>query len=402
MQWRPAQRRSRMSRKCVAIRKLGAVTCARRTRAARPSGARQPFSSGMPLLRCVPPAPCGAGRCGRALQKERCASGVGSSRTRHRRKITHRLLHLVWVLLLNVGTRPCAAQDAVPRLVLTEVGSTRLPGGLAVASAALGAGDSWVAWSGRQPGILLRDSARVRRACTASEPVAAGFTSNGSVQLVDAASRTIRVLDESGQCVSVHHLSTTAEVVGGALVGDDWILATVNRFGQSALLRVSASGNERNIPVQEHSVAARMRLRLSSLVTHRNGVLLSAMRWPFQWDALDSLGHVVASGRPFSHDSVLADWPRAPRRVNLVGLTTLDLGEGYLQLIADPRSDLRLLALYAEDGRIARTSVLQTPFGLLAANPSSHTLLALRRSDEVEVVVYHWRWEPAHNLEEER
>jgi hypothetical protein len=61
-------------------------------------------------------------------------------------------------------------------------------------------------------------------------------------------------------------------------------------------------------------------------------------------------------------------------------------------MFADPRSDLRVIAIFDDDGRLIRTRAFSVPFGVLATDPHTRTLIALRRLNGLELVVYAWRW----------
>jgi len=120
------------------------------------------------------------------------------------------------------------------------------------------------------------------------------------------------------------------------------------------------------------------------------------MVWPFEWVALDTTGRVtlraraiaITSGR--SLDTTFVEW---------VGLPVVPLDRGFLQTLADPRSDRRILVLFGKHGQVLRQTGFGVPFGILAALPERRLLLALRRTDLTEIVTYRWDWRNSVSLE---
>jgi hypothetical protein len=76
----------------------------------------------------------------------------------------------------------------------------------------------------------------------------------------------------------------------------------------------------------------------------------------------------------------------------LVSLGTLALDHGYLQTIADLKSDLRVLVLYDTDGRVIRQSRLDVAIGMQYSIPARRLLLAAVRTNESQLIVYQWHW----------
>jgi hypothetical protein len=72
----------------------------------------------------------------------------------------------------------------------------------------------------------------------------------------------------------------------------------------------------------------------------------------------------------------------------------MPLDRGYIQTIADLRSDHRTLLLYAADGRFIRSSQLEVPMAVVSTDPQSERIIAVRDVGRQEVAVYKWRWRP--------
>ncbi len=73
-------------------------------------------------------------------------------------------------------------------------------------------------------------------------------------------------------------------------------------------------------------------------------------------------------------------------------MPALLLDSGFVQTIADLRSDRRSLLLFGSDGRFIRSTQLDIPMAFVSADPMAHRLIALRDIDERELVEYRWRW----------
>lgn len=76
----------------------------------------------------------------------------------------------------------------------------------------------------------------------------------------------------------------------------------------------------------------------------------------------------------------------------LLGTGIFALDSGFIQILVDPKSDLRLVVRYAQNGAPEAVESLSTAFGILDTEPACKVLLALRRTDRLELVWYLWRW----------
>jgi hypothetical protein len=78
----------------------------------------------------------------------------------------------------------------------------------------------------------------------------------------------------------------------------------------------------------------------------------------------------------------------------MLGLAVFALDTGYIQLLADPKTDLRAMLVYAPDGSLTHVTTIDTSMGILSTDPTEHELLMIRRTDKLEIVRYSWRWVP--------
>ena len=117
------------------------------------------------------------------------------------------------------------------------------------------------------------------------------------------------------------------------------------------------------------------------------GTLVSSRRFPFSWSLGDDAGSGAAvAGRIPAADAGLYEgaW---------LGAGVFALDAGFLQVLADLESDRRHLILYDASGARVRRYEMDVAFGILATSPGSRRLLAVRRTDRVELVTYSWTWE---------
>jgi len=132
-------------------------------------------------------------------------------------------------------------------------------------------------------------------------------------------------------------------------------------------------------------------LSRTHLTAADSGVLTSSVHWPFRW-SLHHQSHKDVVGLPFVRDTVIREGQDSVLATNLLGLPTFPLDHGYIQLLTDPTSDLRVLTIYDEEGIRKRAVVINAAIGVLATHPSSRQLLMLRQTNHREIVLYGWRW----------
>ena len=99
-------------------------------------------------------------------------------------------------------------------------------------------------------------------------------------------------------------------------------------------------------------------------------------------------GRTLVRSRPFTADTVITGVSDTVVSSELVGMATHAIDKGFIQLLADPRSDLRVLVVYGPDGRTFRRATIGVSLGLLDFEPVATHVLALRRTDTLELVTY--------------
>lgn len=76
-----------------------------------------------------------------------------------------------------------------------------------------------------------------------------------------------------------------------------------------------------------------------------------------------------------------------------VSLPLIPLDKGYIQVLANLRSDQRLLIRYGIDGEQRATRELDAPVGLLGSLVSQRLIVGIRDlGSRTEAVMYRWQW----------
>ncbi len=118
------------------------------------------------------------------------------------------------------------------------------------------------------------------------------------------------------------------------------------------------------------------------------GIIVSSRHYPFAWSAAADGGDRTAAGSiPAGNETYYASDP-------WVGTGVFALDSGFVQVLADLASDRRHLVIYDSSGAFTRRRVIDVPFGILDTSPYRRQLLAVRRTDRVEILTYEWTWQP--------
>lgn len=158
----------------------------------------------------------------------------------------------------------------------------------------------------------------------------------------------------------------------------DWILG-INDAGEETFRIDAAALRSRSI----HPSRA-------YLTSYGDTVVASSLEWPFNWVLVGPDGDVsTPRSVTLTDDRSLAEsvderW---------VGLRTVMLDSGFVQVLAERGTERRALVLFDCTGVARRVSHVEGFIGPLDANPENRRLLMLRRTDELELVVYEWEWE---------
>lgn len=186
------------------------------------------------------------------------------------------------------------------------------------------------------------------------------------------------------------------EVVSGDLVDGQWVvvgrpLAPDSRDEGVLLRELKGDVPGRFEVVMNYSEGVTdVRLSADSV-----GMIISRPQQPF--------GGFVTNGRGEITKNIFADSVAlamvSMARVSWQALPLIELDRGYLQTIADRRSNRRAILRFDSRGRVTRIQLLEAPLALLEGGLPSGALWGARRAGEIEVVQYRWRWVGARNVE---
>lgn len=291
------------------------------------------------------------------------------------------------------------------RLAMTESGKHVLPAHVFVRGGALSPrGDASLFWSGDTVWIASARHAEVHAVCRerVRAPLGAAFVSTPPagrapvIEIIDGGvegedePRLIRFSD--GQCRATvwsgpdpnQPLARDANgwvFVGGtgpgAPNGTPTTRVSLVRGGGTPF---SPSGVD--LPIAWSDSAA------ISVSTGPRGIIVSSRHFPFVWSTAADGGARPVTGRvPAGNEPYYASDP-------WVGTGVFALDSGFVQVLADLASDRRHLVIYDSSGAFKRRRVIDVPFGILDAAPDRRQLLALRRTDRVEILTYEWTWQP--------
>jgi hypothetical protein len=305
-------------------------------------------------------------------------------------------------ILIGIGfTSGTGAQvqmhDRPTHLVLTVQRTVALPDGSRIAGAAISPSGSLVLWARGLPGLfVIQENARARM-CTSTvkAPIAGSFEDDSTIDVLDMAGPAAYVLNLAERRCTLAISLHVGQLLGGARSGGSWIVGDIGKAGAIEIGRVGRTGLVTHLVRSTGAAGDPFSLARAFARPLRRGVLLASVQWPFRWTALSMTGHVIRRSAGMLAPNARAVLPSpADSLINWLGLPVLALDQGYIQTIADPRSDRRIVVRYREDGSPVAAHALDVAMGFLASNPATHQLVALRRTNHTDLVIYHWHWAP--------
>jgi hypothetical protein len=94
---------------------------------------------------------------------------------------------------------------------------------------------------------------------------------------------------------------------------------------------------------------------------------------------------------PSAVASLVAETDGAAVEPYMISLPGLRLSNGYLQVLSDLRSDMRVIVTYDTDGRVVRSRRIDAPIGFVLSTPHVNRLVAVRAIGAPEIVLYRIR-----------
>ena len=294
---------------------------------------------------------------------------------------------------LGAGASSMAAQG-MPVLTLREVSAIPIPASLDITSGKI-LNDSTVAFLSRLQRtvwVLSRSSAHAVCARDLTSPVALGVR-DGLVAVLDADHRLVSQLPDSKvRCRSQPVALDTSDTVTDAVaVRTGWVLAVRSRDARSWIVRLDADGRELRRSSVTGASGDAFSTSQSLLSTAGDSAIFASTVWPFRWAVVGRAGPAAIQHSPLRS----AGSPTArtfPATKEWVGLRTVPLDSGFLQVLAERSGERRAMVLYDRQGRLHRVSEMTAILGVLETVPSSRRLLMLRRTGEPELVLYEWGW----------
>jgi hypothetical protein len=269
---------------------------------------------------------------------------------------------------------------------LQEESATRLPAGVVPSGATLGDDGAFVVWSRESSLVVVhRNGARATLCPGLSvHPVGAAFVAGDSTVEIMAATGDSSALDAlvargTSPCSVAYRVPDEGRVLSAARCGSGWVLGVQLPAGRGRLVGLDSAGRRR-WTLSDSSTGSPLNASRSLMAAGRAGIVVSSLAHPFRSAHIDCAGRVQVL--------LEAEADATPARQAWVGLRALQLEEGYLQVLADPRSDRRRLVAFDRRGRVVRGVDLDVAFGLMASSPDGKFVLAYRRTDVDEVVRY--------------
>lgn len=273
---------------------------------------------------------------------------------------------------------------------LRQTASLIVPAGFEVSGAALSQNGALVFWSRESKAVRWSDGRRIRELCLGIDlnPLAAAFNERSKkIEIVDAQTGRIYQADAGGSCRVKYTLGRAGPVHAAAYArGPGQWFGLMKRDGRTLVVVVQPDGRRGQlrlpyIPEQD--------LVVTHMTASRAGVVFSRLRPPFAWQSVAPTGRIISAGRPFGVDTTIkVDSDSAVGSNLLFGTPVRAIDSGFIQLLSDPRTDVRVLVTYASNGRPNKISTIKLSLGLLDFEPSTNRLLALRRTDIAELVTY--------------
>lgn len=312
-----------------------------------------------------------------------------------------RIARAGWAMLLlmaiAVSTRLLSAQVSTA-LTLREIATFRvpvLPPARFDVTSGIMLGDTAVALIARAQGrALLVSEGSLTLICpeTLRAPIAIRARAGG-ITALDATHRLVHHRGGSNaNCTSrAVGLREDDTILDAVALQSGWLLAVKTADAKSLFVRIDDVGREdARWPAADRSGDALMQSQ-SLLSAAYDSAISSSTVWPFQWTIIGPAGPSAIQFSPPSTNLPLGSRPSAAS-TEWLGLRTVALDNGFLQVIAERSGERRVLVLYDRRGRFVRATELQGAFGLLQSTPNTSRLLALRRTGSTEAVIYEWGW----------
>jgi len=300
----------------------------------------------------------------------------------------------------TVAVLACAPADA-KRRELSEKAAFTLPEYFDVSGGAIAPTGALLLWSRRRTELLIIDeqgSQRVVDVGSNEAPLAAAFVDNGvHLEVLFVPSGRVVRTDFSGHIIAERLLGQWLDsmvVNSAARTNVGWVTAGQDMAGN---LVVAREAGVRGPQILKYLAFADYASTLpdtfarlaADLVAWQDKAIASLWWPPFE-------SYIVGEAK----GSTMRLRPRPSARSSdtdssnslLIARMALPIEHGFLQVLVDLKSDWRELVLFDDKGAELRRASINVAMGYVASAPERRELLAVRRGNQVEAVVYQWRW----------
>ena len=222
--------------------------------------------------------------------------------------------------------------------------------------------DGRVVYWGNGVALVSREQSRVIELCPGrvSSAIAVAFVGDSSIEILDAATAVARIFSLDYRHVCHQRFETVLESgtrpVAAARMRSGWVMSVTGEDTVSEVISLNANGSAgwsvRNVQSQGQD-ADHTYLGVSG-----ETILVSSMLWPFRTTLVAGDGQVTATfDAQSAADTTSREWIALPP-VGIVG--------GFMQTLANPRSDRRLIILMNQRGKVLRGTEINTALGTWA------------------------------------
>lgn len=283
----------------------------------------------------------------------------------------------------TIGASPVHRERDSIRLV--QVAAYRIPTGTEISGGAMSSSGALVFWSREARTVMLvrRSGTRVVCQATVRDPIAASFDEGASPpQVVDATSGRIFNVLATGACSAIAELGPG--LLGATRLPDSGEWVGLRAQNGRTTLSYARSGKRVDFPVAGVPLGD---IENTHITSSSRGVVLSSLQGRRNWILISRTGRVAARGQPSAADAPIGE-AKSMRPSQLLGMPTHAIPGGFVQMLVDPRSDMSVMVVYDDVGRVVRRTRLNVSLGILHVRCPVNRVLALRRTDRAELVTY--------------
>jgi hypothetical protein len=309
--------------------------------------------------------------------------------------ILERILGGLSLLTMPMITSCITSDDAATTKSLIEfrsIAEVTVPDSFVVRGATLVDSMTALAWAAAEARLLYASPARTEIIAVSGlgQPVGVHWNrETRTAEIVDAENKTFVTVDAHWRVKQRTPIEVAGEIVEAARDSAQWFLGIRLDTITFAVVAVRLDGSAS--PSTLTTLSATDARQFYWLTARNGGVVVTSMRRLGQQPLLSrtSDAMVLRAGNVIEENATTRD------SLFRVGLRLVPLDTGFLQVVADLRSDERELVLLNEDGTMRRKLAIAAAMGALASDPDHNVILFARTLNAVDLVFYRWRWRNA-------